>query len=99
MNDQPGYKRKEPPTKEELLRKTKYEWGQVDVDLFVKKLKQDGITDIKIEQCGGGTVKVRLLSDDTVITIEENSTHIVCGGKENLRLKVRDLLLKCVPSF
>lgn len=60
---------------------------------------QDGITDIKIEQTGGGTMKVRLLSDDTLITIEENSTHIVCNGKEKLRLKLRDLLLRCVPNF
>lgn len=81
------------------MRKTKYEWGQVDVDLFVKKLKQEGISDIKIEHCGAGIVKIRLLGDDTTITIEENNTHLVCAGKGNLRIKVRDLLLKCVPNF
>lgn len=99
MSDQPSYKRTCPPTQEEVFRKTKYEWGQVDVDLFIKKLMQDGINDVKIEQSGGGTTKIRILSDDTLITISENSTHIYSNGKEKLRLKLRDLLLKCVPTF
>lgn len=97
--DQPSHKRTCPPTQEEVFRKTKYEWGQVDVDLFVKKLMQDGINDAKIEQSGGGTTKIRILSDDTLITISENSTHIYSNGKEKLRLKLRDLLMKCVPNF
>lgn len=88
-----------PPTREEILRKTKYECGQLDVDLFVKKLMQDGITDIKIEQVGSGAVTIKLLSEDTSITIEDNSTHINCGGKQSLRLKIRDLLMQCIPSF
>lgn len=99
MSDQPSYKRTCPPTQEEVLRKTKYEWGQVDVDLFVKKLMQEGINDAKIEQIGGGTTRVRILSDDTLITISENATHIYSNGKEKLRLKLRDLLMKCVPNF
>ena len=98
LSDQPSYKRTCPPTQEEVLRKTKYEWGQVDVDLFVKKLMQEGINDVKIEQIGAGTTRVRL-SDDTLITISENSTNIYSGGKEKLRLKIRDLLMKRVPNF
>lgn len=60
---------------------------------------QDGITDIKIEQATGGAMVIRLIGDDTSITIDENSTHIQCGGKQSLRLKLRDLLMQCVPSF
>lgn len=99
LSDQPGHKRPCAPTQEEVFRKTKYEWGQVDVDLFIKKLMQEGINDVKIEHCGGGTTKIRILSDDTLITISENSTHIHSNGKEKLRLKLRDLLMKCVPNF
>lgn len=98
MSDQPGYKRKCPPTQEEVFRKTKYEWGQVDVDLFIKKLR-DGNNDVKIEQSGGGTTQIRILGDDTLITISENSTQIHSNGNEKMRLKLRDLLVKCVPNF
>lgn len=99
LSDQPGYKRKCPPTQEEVFRKTKYEWGQVDVDLFIKKLRDSGHNDVKIEQSGGGTTKIRILGDDTLITISENSTNIYSNGNEKLRLKIRDLLVKCVPNF
>lgn len=101
MTDQPAHKRQCAPTQEEVFRKTKYEWGQVDVDLFIKKLMQEGINDVKIEQIdqSGGITKIRILSDDTLITISENSTHIYSNGKEKLRLKLRDLLMKCVPNF
>lgn len=97
-DDQPSSS-KRPPTREEVLKNIKYEWGKLDVDLFVKKLMQDGITDIKIEQTGPGGVIIKLLGEDTSITINEHNTHIKCGGKQSLRLKLRDLLLQCVPSF
>lgn len=60
---------------------------------------QDGITDIKIDQTGADGVIIRLLGDNTTIVIDEHNTHIKCGGKQSLRLKLRDLLLQCVPSF
>lgn len=97
-DDQPSSS-KRPPTREEVLKNVKYEWGKLDVDLFVKKLMQDGITDIKIDQTGPGGVIIKLLGEDTSITIDEHNTHINCGGKQSLRLKLRDLLLQCVPSF
>lgn len=81
------------------MKKVKYEWGKLDVDLFVKKLMQDGITDIKIDQTGPGAVVIKLIGEETSITIDEHSTHIKCGGKQSLRLKLRDLLMQCVPSF
>lgn len=68
------------------------------MDLFVKKLKQDGITDLKIEQTSAGKV-IKLLEGEMTITIEDNNTHINCGGKQSLRLKVRDLLMQCISNF
>lgn len=94
-----GNKRSAPPTREDLLKKIKYEWGPLDVDLFLKKLMQDGITDIKMEQLGAGSVSITLVGEDTHIEINERNTHIVCGGKQSLRLKLRDLLLQCVQKF
>jgi integrator complex subunit 9 len=85
--------------REAALKKVKYEWGTLDVDLLMKKLSQDGITDIKMEQNGFGAVVINLHSEDTVIQIDEKSTHIICGGKQSLRLKLRDLLLQCIQSF
>lgn len=87
------------PNREDILKQVKYEWGTLDIDLFLKKLMQDGITDIKMEQNGPGSVTITLVGEDTSIQIDEQNTHIVCGGKQSLRLKLRDLLLQCVPKF
>lgn len=38
-------------------------------------------------------------NEDTLIQIEEGSTHIICQGNEELRVKIRDTLLKCLASF
>lgn len=81
------------------MKKIKYEFGALDVDLFYKKLMQDGITDVKMEQNGPGSVVITLTGEDTSIHISEQSTHIVCGGKQSLRLKLRDLLLQCVQKI
>lgn len=92
----------QPPTKEQTLRNTKYEWGTLDVDLLVKKLKQDGITDVKVEQASSGSsnnVTIIIGSEDTKIEVTEKSTHIICGGKQSLRLKLRDCLLQCIQTF
>lgn len=87
------------PSQEEVLRRTKYEWGHVDVDLFIQRLKEGGIKDIKVEQTAGGAVKIRVLNDDATIIIEDNNTHVFCSGREKLRLKIRDLISKCLPNF
>ncbi|XP_055841347.1 integrator complex subunit 9-like [Episyrphus balteatus] len=86
-----------PPKREEVLKKVKYEYVGVDIDLFMKKLAQDEITDIKTERIGG-VLTISIPSEDTIIKIDENSTHIVCGGKQSLRLKLRDSLMKCVQQ-
>jgi integrator complex subunit 9 len=85
--------------REVALKKTKYEFGTLDVDLLMKKLAQDGITDFKMEQNGLGSITIKLHNEDTVIQVDEKSTHIICGGKQSLRLKLRDLLLQCIQSY
>lgn len=77
----------------------KYEWGTLNVDQLIKKLQQDGHSDIKVEQVGQNSVRIGMPSDDTTITISETETKIVCGGKQSLRIKIRDMLLQCVQSF
>lgn len=76
-----------------------YEWGSLDVNLFLKKLAQDGITDIKVEQGGVDELTLHLPSDDTVIKVSDKCTSIVCGGKQSFRLKIRDFLMQCVQNF
>ncbi|XP_055836654.1 uncharacterized protein LOC129905234 [Episyrphus balteatus] len=78
----------------EVLKKVKYEYGGVDIDSI---LAQDGIIDIKTERIGG-VLTISIPSEDTIIKIDENSTHIVCGSKQSLRLKLRDSLMKCVQQ-
>lgn len=60
---------------------------------------QDGITDIKCDQQGPGCITIHLLNEDTSIKIEDKTTDIICGGKQSLRLKLRDLLLQCIQKF
>lgn len=60
---------------------------------------QDGIADVQVEQKAGKCVNIVLVGEDTNIRIDETNTHIVCGGKQSLRLKLRDLLMQCVQQF
>lgn len=79
-----------------------YEYGSLDIDTFLKKLKQDGISDVKITQTSepdGVLTKIRLSVEEIEINISEKGTHIICEGKQSSRLKVRDLLLACMNKF
>ncbi|XP_061402861.1 integrator complex subunit 9 [Musca vetustissima] len=99
VSDMPsGSKKQPPPSREDVLKNVKYEYGSPDVDSLVKRLSQDGITNIKMER-QGNVLTLHLVNEDTIIKFEDNETHIVCGGKQSLRLKLRDSLLKCLQSF
>lgn len=79
-----------------------YEYGSLDIDTFLKKLKQDGISDVKITQTSepdGVLTKIKLSAEEIEINISEKGTHIICEGKQSSRLKVRDLLLSCMNKF
>lgn len=82
-----------------------YEYGSMgamDIDLFLKKLKQDGITDVKLTQTSesdGVLTKIKLVNEEIEINISDKGTHIVCEGKQSWRLKIRDVLMSCMNKF
>lgn len=82
-----------------------YEYGSMgpmDIDLFLKKLKQDGVADVKVTQTSeldGALTKIKLVNDDIEIHISEKGTHIICEGKQSWRLKIRDSLMACMNKF
>ena len=56
-------------------------------------LVQHGFSDIKVEDTAKGHI-VLLQEAETLIQIEEDSTHIICDDDEVLRVRLRDLVLK-----
>uniref|UniRef100_A0A336LRJ7 CSON002133 protein n=1 Tax=Culicoides sonorensis TaxID=179676 RepID=A0A336LRJ7_CULSO len=74
--------------------KAKIELGSIDVELLLKKLKQEGLL-TNCEQTRPGSYIITIGTEDTVINIDETSTHIICKGKPTMRLKLRDMLLQC----
>eukprot|EP00058_Branchiostoma_floridae_P003826 XP_002589314.1 hypothetical protein BRAFLDRAFT_217919 [Branchiostoma floridae] len=73
-------------------------WGAVQVEQFVQDLEKGGVTDVKVEDTPSGHI-IHLQSEDTLIQIEDGSTHIFCEGNEELRIKLRNILLKCLSKF
>lgn len=81
------------------LKNTPYEWGSLNVVQFVQKLNQEGITDAKVEPNANGFI-IHLPDADTIIQVDENSTHVLCEANQNpLRLKLRKILMECLKSF
>lgn len=82
-----------------------YEYGSLgpmDIDLFLKKLKQDGVSDVKVTQTSeldGALTKIKLVNEEIEIHITEKGTHIICEGKQSWRLKIRDSLMSCMNKF
>ncbi|XP_006820079.1 LOW QUALITY PROTEIN: integrator complex subunit 9-like [Saccoglossus kowalevskii] len=93
-----GKKRKR--GEEEIINKhpKHYVYGNLDIEDFVRNLTKHGVTDMKVEDTPGGHI-VHLPSEDTIIQVEEGSTHIFCEGNETLRKKLRDVLIMCLPKF
>ncbi|CAI9739197.1 Hypothetical predicted protein [Octopus vulgaris] len=75
-----------------------YLWGTLNIKRFVDALTENGITDVKLEEAGDGSI-IHLPNEDTLIQIEPESTHIICEGNEPIRIKIRDTLLKCLSKF
>ena len=61
-------------------------------------LVQHGFSDIKVEDTAKGHI-VLLQEAETLIQIEEDSTHIICDDDEVLRVRLRDLVLKFLQKF
>ncbi|XP_071479583.1 integrator complex subunit 9-like [Diadema antillarum] len=75
-----------------------YVYGNVDVEEFVSSLASNGVSDVKVESTGSGHI-IHLESEDTIIQLEEGSTHIFCEGNEKLRKQLRDVLISCLGKF
>ena len=73
--------------------------GNLDLAAFVGLLRQQGFKNPKVEEGAGGSSAIVEIDADTLITIEEGSTHIICEGQETMREKLRDILLECLPKF
>ena len=73
--------------------------GNLDLAAFVALLRQQGFKNPKVEEGAGGSGAIVEIDADTLITIEEGSTHIICEGQETMREKLRDILLECLPKF
>ncbi|KAL1123383.1 hypothetical protein AAG570_002465 [Ranatra chinensis] len=94
----PSGKRKKLTRPEDCLRQLKYEWGNLDIDQFVQKLNQEGIKDAKVERSNTGFIIH--LEEDTLIQVDDKSTHIYCEAADRqLRLKLRNILMQCLNSF
>ncbi|XP_019872294.2 integrator complex subunit 9 [Aethina tumida] len=87
----------EDPT-DKLKKNVKYEWGSLNLNEFIHKLSQEGISDAKVET-HGNVVVVHLQEEDALIQIEDNSTHVVCNGDEKLRTKLRNAVMHCLKKF
>ncbi|XP_020706794.2 integrator complex subunit 9 isoform X4 [Athalia rosae] len=86
------------PTKEEILRERKHEYGNLDAQDLLQKLNQEGIHSGKIQH-GPTSTSIHLQDEDTVIQIGDNSTHIFCNGDQKLRKKLRAIIMQCLKRF
>ncbi|CAH0380737.1 unnamed protein product [Bemisia tabaci] len=78
---------------------SQFEWGTVNVDLFVQRLNEEGITDAKVEPSPSGYI-IHLQNQDTVIQIDDRSTHIFCEEPDQkLRKHLRKVLSECLNKF
>ncbi|KAH8025982.1 hypothetical protein HPB51_015287 [Rhipicephalus microplus] len=75
-----------------------YTWGNLDVTEFARKLDKAGFTDVKVENTASGMI-VHLPNEDTIIQVDEHSTHVFCEGDYTVRTQLRDLLLQCLNKF
>lgn len=71
---------------------------RVAIILLSLLLEQHGFSDIKVEDTAKGHI-VLLQEAETLIQIEEDSTHIICDNDEMLRVRLRDLVLKFLQKF
>ncbi|XP_029416974.1 integrator complex subunit 9 isoform X2 [Nannospalax galili] len=72
--------------------------GSIPVEQFVQTLEKHGFSDIKVEDTAKGHI-VLLQEAETLIQLEEDSTHIICDNDETLRVRLRDLVLKFLQKF
>lgn len=72
--------------------------GAVPIEQFLATLQKQGITEVKVEDTPDGHI-LHLQDEDTLIQLEEDSTHIICDNNEMLRATLRDLVLRFLQKF
>ncbi|XP_033859107.2 integrator complex subunit 9 isoform X2 [Acipenser ruthenus] len=72
--------------------------GAVPIEQFLATLQKHGITEVKVEDTPDGHI-LHLQDEDTLIQLEEDSTHIICDNNEMLRATLRDLVLRFLQKF
>lgn len=85
-------------TDEKPVKPKSYIFGNLNTKTFVDLLTKQGISDIKLEDSDDGSI-IHLPNDDTLIRVEQDSTHIMCGSDETVRIKIRDTLLQCLQKL
>ncbi|KAL8185011.1 UNVERIFIED_CONTAM: Integrator complex subunit 9 [Gekko kuhli] len=96
---QPGKKRKRVTDDVPELRAIKpLLSGSIPMDQLVQTLEKHGFSDVKVEDTPKGHI-VLFQDVETLIRIEEDSTHIMCESDEALRVKLQDLVLKFLQKF
>lgn len=75
-----------------------YTYGALDIQEFIKCLKQHGIHS-KAEEGKNGQIIIELPHDDTLITVENNSTHVFGQANDELHRKIKDSLLQCLAKL
>lgn len=75
-----------------------YTFGSLDVTEFARNLEKAGFTDVKVENTSSGVI-VHLPNEDTIIQVDEHSTHVFCEGDYAVRTQLRDLLLQNLSKF
>lgn len=83
--------------KRSSLAKT-YAYGALDIQEFIVCLKKQGIFG-KAEEGKNGQIIIDLPHDDTLITVENNSTHVFGQANDILRVKIKDALLQCLANL
>uniref|UniRef100_A0A2P2I300 Integrator complex subunit 9 n=1 Tax=Hirondellea gigas TaxID=1518452 RepID=A0A2P2I300_9CRUS len=76
---------------------SRYPYGTLSVEDLMQGLSQAGMVDARLEEDAGGCI-ITVESEDAMLQIRDNSTHIITSRLET-REKIRDLLLKCLSHI
>lgn len=99
LDDEAEKSKQRPNCIEDVWKDYCYEFGSLDIDQFIQRLAMDGIKNAKLEPGPSGYI-IHLQDEDVLITVDERSTHIYCGASDQqLRLRLRNILLQCLSKF
>ncbi|XP_017785950.1 PREDICTED: integrator complex subunit 9 [Nicrophorus vespilloides] len=86
------------PTSDIGPRNINYEWGSINLSELMAKLSKEGINDAKLDNTANGYV-IHLQEKDALIHLDEKNTHVLCNSDENLRSRLRTILMQCLKKF